>query len=65
MFCPKRPTDGYCRTILEHHGIRARGVELKYAEMLKILKDLGYEVEIDQGRGKGRGSREGTPTGDR
>ena len=42
--CPKHPTDGWCHSTLESHGIQSRGSIMTYAQMLAKLRSLGYEV---------------------
>ena len=42
---PKQPTEGWMRHGLEANGVRALGVSLTVAQMVRLLRDLGYDVE--------------------
>lgn len=41
---PKKPTDGWMRHELEANGVRAIGRPLSTAQMVRLLRDLGYDV---------------------
>lgn len=43
-FEPRRWTDGYLRTLLEQHGVKARGIKMTEREMVEKLEALGVTV---------------------
>lgn len=42
---PPKPTEGWMRHELEANGVRALGVKLSVADLVRMLRALGYDVE--------------------